>query len=97
MTITKADLVDKISRKEPDLTKSTVQKMVNNMIQTITDEVSSGNKVELAKFGSFSSVKRAARSGRNPQNGEVIEIPEKVVPVFRPGKNFKQVVNDTLN
>lgn len=96
MTITKAQLISEIAEEEPNITKADIQLIVNRMINIVANDVSEGNKVELAKFGAFAPVKRAARKGRNPQTGDEIDIPEKFVPVFKPGKNFKESVNSKL-
>jgi len=52
-----------------------------------------GEKVQLVGFGTFEVRERAAREGRNPRTKEVIQIPASKVPVFKPGKDFKDLVN----
>ena len=53
-----------------------------------------GKTIQLIGFGSFSSVQKAARTGRNPQTGNKINIPAKRFPKFKPGKNLRDVVNE---
>lgn len=95
--ITKASLIHTVNEianegKEGKqiITQEATARVVNAMINEIADSVAQGKKVELARFGSFVAVERAKRKGRNPSNGETIIIPAKKVPVFRPGKNFKE-------
>lgn len=61
---------------------------------TVTDSLSKGNKVSIGDFGVFSVAVRAARTGHNPRTNETIEIPEKKVPKFRPGKMLLGAVED---
>ena len=61
-------------------------------ITTIQKTVARGKKVTLVGFGTFEPRKRAARTGRNPQNGKPLKIPAKTVPAFSAGKKFKEMV-----
>ena len=90
--ITKSDLVDQLAKKLK-MSKVKTADAVNLMIQTISKEVSKGNKVQLIGFGSFSSAKRAKRHGRNPQTGKKMTIPAKKVPKFSAGKALKDAVS----
>lgn len=56
-------------------TQSTVENIINSFIQLITKSLKAGKPVQLAGFGTFKKVNRAARKGRNPKTGEVINIP----------------------
>ncbi len=91
MTVTKKDLVDQMA-KELDITKALAGKAVNSLIDSIKNSISKGKDVQLTGFGTFTTSKRKARTGRNPQNGKSIKIPAKVVPKFRPGKDLKEAV-----
>ena len=64
--------------------------MLNAYTEAIMEALSQGLNVQLIGFGTFKAVTRAARKGRNPQTGEAIDIPAKVVPVFRPGTKMKE-------
>ena len=66
---------------------------VTALLHTVQAEVRKGKKVTLAGFGSFSSTRRKARKGRNPQTGEEVKIPAKTVPKFSAGRVFKEVVS----
>jgi DNA-binding protein HU-beta len=85
----KADLVNLVAERT-QLTKTEVAKCVEAITETIMDTVVDGNKVSLLGFGSFEPRKRSARQGLNPKTGEKIAIPEKTVPAFTAGKQFKE-------
>jgi len=62
------------------------------MIETITDTLSKGEKVTLVGFATFQVMKRKTRTGRNPQTGEIIQIPSRKVSKFRPGKGLREAI-----
>lgn len=74
------------------LTKVGAERVLNQIVGTIQDEVAKGNVVKLMGFGQFESRDRAARKGRNPQTGEELMIPATTIPAFKPGKLFKDAV-----
>jgi len=89
----KSELVDQIADKA-DLSKAAAERALNAFTDTVTDTLA-GNKDEkitLVGFGTFSTSERAARTGRNPQTGETINIPATTVPKFKPGKSLKDAV-----
>jgi integration host factor beta subunit len=88
----KSDLVDAISGKA-GLPKGQVQQMVDDVFDLIADGLAKGEKIDLRGFGTFSVRDSAARTGRNPQTGEAINIPARRVPAFKPGKELKEKVN----
>ncbi len=87
----KADLVAKVASKT-GLTKKAAQDAMEALMDAVMSSVAKGDSVTLTGFGTFKASKRAARNGRNPQSGQVIKIPARTVPVFRPGKEFKEQV-----
>ena len=88
----KAELIAAIAAKTGD-TKKTAEKLVNAFVETVTEALTEGDKVQLVGFGSFEVRKRAARKGRNPQTKEEIKIPASKAPVFKAGKALKDLVN----
>ena len=90
--MTKADLVEKIAT-QVDLSKKNSEIVVNTVFRSIISALASGDKVELRGFGSFRTRARKSRIGRNPKTGDRVEVPEKRVPFFKPGKNLKKLVN----
>ncbi|WP_223069026.1 HU family DNA-binding protein [Paenibacillus caui] len=87
----KTDLINNISSKS-GLTKRDVEAVLNELLNEITDTLADGGKVQLIGFGTFETRKRASRTGRNPQTGENIEIPESNVPAFKAGNKLKEAV-----
>ena len=88
----KAELIAAIAAKTGE-TKKTAEKLVNAFVETVTEALTEGDKVQLVGFGSFEVRKRAARKGRNPQTKEEIKIPASKAPVFKAGKALKETVN----
>ena len=90
--MTKNDLIKTVAGKV-EMTQKDVSKVVDSLIETIVEAVASGEKIQFVGFGSFEVAERAARTGRNPQTGEAIEIPASKTPKFKAGKAFKDAVN----
>lgn len=74
------------------ITKTSAEKIVNNMINTISDELVRGGTVSFVGFGKFETCKRAARKGFNPQTREPVKIAARMAPVFRAGATLKNAV-----
>jgi integration host factor subunit beta len=89
----KSELVLKLAEQNPHLYQRDVETIVNAILDTISDALARGDRVELRGFGAFSIKKRDARTGRNPRTGESVSISEKVVPVFKTGKEMRQRLN----
>jgi len=87
----KAELIEQVVS-QTGLTKRTSGKAVDTVVSAISDCLTRGEKVTLVGFGTFGVRRRKARTGRNPQTGETIQIPAKKVPKFVPGKNLKNKV-----
>jgi DNA-binding protein HU-beta len=88
----KAELIERVA-KESNISKSDVEKTLNSMIDIIKKSIKKGDDVKLIGFGTFTRSKRQARTGRNPQTGTEIKIPACNVPKFKPGKEFKDLIN----
>ena len=76
-----------------EMSKVDTEKALKAFIDTVTDELKNGGKVQLVGFGSFEVAERAERQGRNPKTGETITIPASKSPKFKAGKALKDVVN----
>ncbi|MGM0652666.1 MAG: HU family DNA-binding protein [Bacillota bacterium] len=87
----KTELVDQIVEKTGMMKKDS-EKAVNAVIDSITDTLAKGEKVQLVGFGTFEVRKRQAREGRNPSTGETIKIAAQNVPAFKAGKALKDKV-----
>lgn len=86
----KMDLINKVAE-ETGLKKKDAEQAVNSVFTVIEDALAAGEKVQIIGFGTFETRSRSARSGRNPQTGETIEIPASTVPAFKPGNKLKEV------
>ena len=88
----KSELIDVVAEaaglSRPDATKAT-----EAVLDSIVDALSKGDQVSLSGFGTFLVRARAARTGRNPQTGETIQIKASNSPAFKAGKAFKDAVN----
>ena len=87
----KAELIDAIANKA-GLKKTDAKEALEATLETIGNALSSGGKVSLVGFGTFSVSKRAARKGRNPQTGMELNIPEKKIVKFKPGAELSAKV-----
>jgi len=87
----KATLVDYIASKT-GVTKKAAGDAVEAFVAAVMSTVKKGDTVTLTGFGTFKSIHRKARNGRNPKTNAAIKIPARTVPVFRPGKAFKDMV-----
>lgn len=87
----KAELVAAVAEKA-ELSKKDAEKAVNAALESITEVLAKGDKVQLVGFGSFETKVREARVGRNPRTKEEIKIPASRVPAFKAGKALKDVV-----
>ncbi len=87
----KAELINAVAA-SADVSKKDTEAVISAMLDTITEALKQGDKVQLVGFGSFEVKKRAARIGRNPRTKEEIEIPATVLPVFKAGKLLKDTV-----
>lgn len=90
--MTKAELISAVAEKS-GLKKVDAEKAVSAFIASVTAALKQGDKLSLVGFGTFSTTKRAARKGQNPQTGKKINIPASTIPKFKPGKTLKEAVN----
>lgn len=88
----KTELVATVAEKS-GMTKADAARAIDATLETITETMASGDQVALIGFGTFKTATRAARSGRNPKTGEVMQIAEATVPRFAAGKSLKDAVN----
>lgn len=72
--------------------KTDIENAVEAVFEVITETLAKGEDVRIIGFGNFAVTERSARTGRNPQTGEAIEIPASKTPKFKPGKALKDAV-----
>jgi len=87
----KGDLIDAISGRLGS--KRSATEAVNAVLETIQAAVANGDKVAITGFGVFETSERPARTARNPATGAAVQVPAASVPRFRPGADFKALVN----
>ncbi len=88
----KTELIASVAQKT-ELTKKDAEKAVKAVFDTVAQELAAGGKVQVIGFGTFEVRERAAREGRNPQNGKTITIAASKSPAFKAGKGLKEQVN----
>ena len=93
--MTKSELIEAIARQLPHLASKDVELAVNCVIEQMSETLSSGERIEIRGFGSFSLHHRAPRMGRNPKTGESVSLTAKYVPHFKPGKELRDRVDES--
>lgn len=78
--------------KQTAISRVTVNKILDIMLDTIGDAMAHGEKVQLTGFGTFEPKERNARVGRNPHTNEAVPIPARIIPSFKPGKDLNAKV-----
>ncbi len=94
--MTKSELIELIAAKQTQLSLKDVELAVKTIIEQMSETLSTGNRIEIRGFGSFSLHYRAPRIGRNPKTGESVGLAGKYVPHFKPGKELRDRVNAGL-
>lgn len=89
----KSELVGRVAAANPHLYQRDVENVVNAILDTISEALANGDRVELRGFGAFSVKSRPAREGRNPRTGARVAVSEKVVPFFKSGKEMRARLN----
>lgn len=92
--LNKSDLIELLSRKLPNLASRDVEVIVNNIFESMTEELKKGGRIEIRGFGSFEVRTRKPRLGRNPKTGTSVEVNERRVPFFKVGKELRERVNN---
>ncbi|MCY3730907.1 MAG: HU family DNA-binding protein [Gammaproteobacteria bacterium] len=88
----KSELTDRIAAGS-GISRAAAARALEATLDAITDSLKQSDPVALVGFGTFSVRDRAARTGRNPQTGETIEIAASRVPAFKAGKTLKDALN----
>lgn len=88
----KQELVNAIAN-ETGLSKKDTEATINSFVNVVSNALVNKDKVQLIGFGTFETRERAARTGKNPQTGEALNIPACIAPAFKAGKALKEKVN----
>lgn len=91
--MTRSDLVALLAERFGQLTHRDAESAVKMMLDSMTEALTHGHRIEIRGFGSFAVNHRPPRVGRNPRSGEQVTIPEKRVPHFKPGKALREAVD----
>ncbi|MCL2071995.1 MAG: HU family DNA-binding protein [Oscillospiraceae bacterium] len=89
--MTKADLITLVAEKS-GTTKKNAETSLVAVLDSITESLAKGEKIQLVGFGTFEVRHRAAREGVNPQSKEKIKIPASKVPAFKAGSALKEAI-----
>lgn len=89
----KSELIQRITERNPHLYQRDIENVVGAILDTVSDALGRGDRVELRGFGAFSVKQRPARIGRNPRTGEQVSVDAKAVPFFKTGKEMRQRLN----
>ena len=91
--MTKSELIERITDRHPELSGKDIELAVKTILDTMSQALSQGDRIEIRGFGSFSLHFRNPRLGRNPKTGESVQLRGKYVPHFKPGKELREQVN----
>ena len=91
-TLTRADLAETINRKM-GLSRAESLEMVEKILDKMSDAMANGQNVKISGFGSFILRDKRQRIGRNPKTGDRVDVPAKLIPYFKPGKELKELLN----
>ena len=93
--MTRLELIKQIADKHPDLREETAARVVDTVFDEIASAMAAGRRVEIRGFGAFSVRHRDTRVGRNPRNGEAVEVAAKRAPFFKIGRSLHNRLNAT--
>ncbi|MDP0562134.1 MAG: integration host factor subunit beta [Candidatus Endonucleobacter sp. (ex Gigantidas childressi)] len=91
--MTRSELIERIVELQPQLSVKDVELAVKMVIDQMAHALSNGSRIEIRGFGGFSLHYRSPKVGRNPKTGEPVNLKEKYVPHFKPGKDMRARVN----
>jgi len=94
--MTKSELIELIAAKQNQLSPKDVELAVKAILEQMAATLATGERIEIRGFGSFSLHYREPRRGRNPKTGDAVELQGKYVPHFKPGKELRERVNESL-
>ena len=95
--MTKSELIELITGRQSQLSTKDVELAVKTILEHMSQTLSTGERIEIRGFGSFSLHYREPRKGRNPKTGDAVQLTGKYVPHFKPGKELRERVNLGMN
>ena len=94
MAMTKSELIERIAERQAQMSVKDVELAVKTILETMSQMLAEGDRIEIRGFGSFTIKHRESRQGRNPKTGSSVSIPAKRVPFFTVGKELRERVNN---
>ncbi|QCI15983.1 integration host factor subunit beta [Buchnera aphidicola (Artemisaphis artemisicola)] len=91
--MTKSELFERIAEKNIHISNKIIARAIKELLEHITISLVQGKRIEIRGFGSFSLHYRSSRIGRNPKTGRKVQLNEKYVPYFKPGKQLRNRTN----
>ena len=91
--MTKSELINRLAERFPQLMSKDAESAVKTILDSMAVAMVQGQRVEIRGFGSFALSVRPPRMGRNPKSGEKVQVREKRVPHFKPGKELRERVD----
>lgn len=91
--MTKSELIARLAARYPQLVAKDAELAVRTILETMSESLAQGQRIEIRGFGSFCLNYRPPRVGRNPKTGDKVTVPEKYVPHFKAGKELRERVD----
>lgn len=95
--MTKSELIERIALRQDQLSAKDIELTVKLLLEYMSEVLATGERIEIRGFGSFSLHYREPRLGRNPKTGDAVKLAGKYVPHFKPGKEMRDRVNQSLH
>lgn len=95
--MTKSELIERLADLMGQAQSRDIEIAVKELLEQMAQTLQKGERIEIRGFGSFSLHYRAPRTGRNPKTGETVELDGKYVPHFKPGKELRDRVNESIS
>ncbi len=89
----KSELITKLAAENPQLIRVDIERVVGVLVETLSQALEDGRRIELRGFGAFSVRDRRARDGRNPRTGEAVAVEAKAAVLFKAGKEMRARLN----
>ncbi len=96
VAMTKSELIERLALKADHIPAKELETAVKELLEQLAQTLQKGERIEIRGFGSFSLHYRAPRVGRNPKTGETVQLEGKYVPHFKPGKELRDRVNESM-
>ncbi len=94
--MTRSELIDILAMKQPHVSIKHIEQGVKNIFEQMAVALENGLRIEIRGFGSFALRHRPSRTARNPKTGEYVMTEEKFAPHFKPGKELRERVNESV-